>query len=521
MTVLDIDQNYRYVIVKHPTSDTSNLVVSDPQKRGIHFIPACPLSVDQIGLEAKTTPRFDEWHQFASDIREQRTNLVKAELVQRHHPNLYHHQNIGVEFIHQTHQRALVWDDPRVGKTPQAIVSLFGSHTYEANYPALIVCKKSNASDWKRELQIWSQCTVINLCGIPNDLKVVNILDNLHKERVVFIINWQALEVVHKHLKAGTFPATIVDEAHILKNRKSGIHTAVKRLSSDKLLLLTATPIEKPEELYAYAHLLYPRQFTSYWRWVQWFCHWNDGHFGREINGPIEAATPIMHDLISPFTIRRKIGDVVEAENIGFNVHAIRCPASDSDDQDQLDYWYRRFEKEPYIEEFDLELSSTMTRRYRQIELMSNPDAFNLDIKSPKLEHLETLLMDGKQRVVFCSLRSTAEYLHRMLSSSSIFIGGRGGDNDFVNGDTQVLITTPQMAGEGKDYSFAESVVMYELPLSARRLIQCMSRTIKLGVTTVANVDVLIASPLEQNIFELLERKKLHIEEVELNESFK
>jgi ERCC4-related helicase len=108
-----------------------------------------------------------------------------------------------------------------------------------------------------------------------------------------------------------------------------------------------------------------------------------------------------------------------------------------------------------------------------------------------------------------------------MLSSSSIFIGGRGGDNDFVNGDTQVLITTPQMAGEGKDYSFAESVVMYELPLSARRLIQCMSRTIKLGVTTVANVDVLIASPLEQNIFELLERKKLHIEEVELNESFK
>lgn len=54
-----------------------------------------------------------------------------------------------------------------------------------------------------------------------------------------------------------------------LLNRKTQAFKIVKKLTSDYLFLLTATPVRKDfSDLWTLLHLICPKDYTSYWRWI-------------------------------------------------------------------------------------------------------------------------------------------------------------------------------------------------------------------------------------------------------------
>ena len=68
---------------------------------------------------------------------------------------LFPHQRAGVAFL-STARRALLADEPGLGKTAQAIRALKKlSETSDGSLPALIVCPNTLKKNWKREFARW------------------------------------------------------------------------------------------------------------------------------------------------------------------------------------------------------------------------------------------------------------------------------------------------------------------------------------------------------------------------------
>lgn len=504
---------------KYFTTEIQTGLICYDTKPKFNTLPPTPAALDQIPNHKELMT--DDTLKILQKIKAKLSIMLqikKGLAIPSLDERLYHHQKQGVHFINSAGNRVLIWDDARTGKTSQALVALFGKQAEPSIKPCLIVCKRANSAEWLQEFNNWNthNITATNIAKSSNPLKLQTIQNSKHK---VFIVNWQSLPYLSKYIKANHFESIIVDEAHVLKNRKSQATKAMKKLKSKNLILLTATPYEKLEEFYTYCNLLYPKQFNSYWRFVNWFCTFEDTFFGIKITGIKENTIHIFHEMISRFTIRRKLSDVIKANDIQVIVSKI-----ETDMSVKIKEIYNDLEKLKYISSLDLELPNKMSARIKQQQLVSNPLSLGVIAPNLKLEKLLSYIKQFNRVVIFCSRIETIKMLNECIDNSVAFHGGSlTDDSEFISGKKPVLITNPQMGGEGKDYSFADRIIFYELPLppSATRLTQCMARGVKLGVTKKAHVDFIIGSPIEHNIYMLIERKQLDIQQSELLEVIK
>ena len=64
----------------------------------------------------------------------------------------------------------------------------------------------------------------------------------------------------------------ICDEAHRLKNRKALQTQFVRRIKTNHAYMVTGTPMmNRTEELWSLLNILYPKTFTSFWRFVDMY----------------------------------------------------------------------------------------------------------------------------------------------------------------------------------------------------------------------------------------------------------
>jgi SNF2 family DNA or RNA helicase len=99
-------------------------------------------------------------------------------------------------------------------------------------------------------------------------------------------------EVFLRDMAAGVVPLrwqiVFTDEAHKHNNRKTKIFEALKKLDSTWMIINTGSPMKRgPENLWALLNLINPKRWSSYWRYVENYCHVVKNQFGAyEIIGP-------------------------------------------------------------------------------------------------------------------------------------------------------------------------------------------------------------------------------------------
>lgn len=213
--------------------------------------------------------------------------------------DLFPHQRAGVEFL-ATARRALLADEPGLGKTAQAIRALKLLHDKgEDVFPALIVCPNTLKKNWKREFEKWWP-------GI--DVQVIKGTATQRRAQFehpanVYVINWESLrthsklasygsialsrcancgghdtrvtptrcEVHQRELNTIDFKAVVADEMHRSKDPKSKQSRALWAASGDADIrfALTGTPIaNNVVDMWAILHWISPEEWPSKTKWI-------------------------------------------------------------------------------------------------------------------------------------------------------------------------------------------------------------------------------------------------------------
>ena len=222
--------------------------------------------------------------------------------------DLFPHQRAGVEFL-ATAKRALLADEPGLGKTAQAIRALARLHEKgEPVFPALVVCPNTLKMNWEREFEKWWPGIRVQVIGgtATNRRKqfapLIDPKDDEPKPHVV-VINWESLrthsrlapygsvalarcpecgghnekittgkcEVHQRELNQIDFKSVIADEIHRSKDPKSKQTRALWAATGDADIrfALTGTPIANNVlDMWTILHWISPEEWPSKTRWI-------------------------------------------------------------------------------------------------------------------------------------------------------------------------------------------------------------------------------------------------------------
>jgi SNF2 family DNA or RNA helicase len=177
---------------------------------------------------------------------------------------LYPYQIEGVAFLAGT-GRALLADDMGLGKTLQAIGAADWLRAHEGVRRVLIICPASLKHQWAREIERFTGQATEIIQG-PAPVRGVQ----YRREAAFFIVNYELilrdLSVINETLCPDLI---IMDEAQRIKNWRTKIAAAVKRIPSRYVFVLSGTPLEnRLEDLYSLMQVVDPQVLGPLWRYL-------------------------------------------------------------------------------------------------------------------------------------------------------------------------------------------------------------------------------------------------------------
>lgn len=208
------------------------------------------------------------------------------------------YQKKDVEFIVKQH-KIIDGSEPGTGKT---LVALTAAKDLSAS-SILIICPKISFGVWEQEALKWYNWESTIYTGTPTQR--TRIWKNFIVEnRTIMITNYAKLaEVLNLRPNWHTI---IADEVHQggLLNHKTVAFKTFKKFKSASLMLLTGTPIRRgPQDLWTLLHLCAPRQFTSYWSFLNQYCIVLTDMYGQHIEGRPKNV-PEYNAMLTPYFIR-------------------------------------------------------------------------------------------------------------------------------------------------------------------------------------------------------------------------
>lgn len=175
-------------------------------------------------------------------------------------------QRAGVSWIVRNNGRALLADEPGLGKTIQAIGA---ACAYRHEWPLLVVSPSSARFHWEAEFRQW----LPDRSYLPSDAILVVTSEKSASRKyvdkaLVIVTSYDLVhrEVVKKALHRVAPNVVICDECHYLKNGKAQRTKALLPLlkSARRAILLSGTPaLSRPSEVFWQLHALDPNQWAD------------------------------------------------------------------------------------------------------------------------------------------------------------------------------------------------------------------------------------------------------------------
>lgn len=199
---------------------------------------------------------------------QQRQTLIDTKYTDGHlhgllKAKLFPYQEQGILFAAKA-GRCLIADEMGLGKTIQAIGTAELLRKECGINSVLIICPTSLKYQWESEIRKFTNSTVRVIEG--HHLKRREQYKSPEFYKIVSYNSAANDLKVFRHLQSDL---VILDEAQRIKNWKTQIANAVKRIESDFLTVLTGTPLEnKLEELYSIVQYIDPYCLGPYYKFL-------------------------------------------------------------------------------------------------------------------------------------------------------------------------------------------------------------------------------------------------------------
>lgn len=528
--------------------------------------------------ELQIGPRLAEWAKNEKANRIDPTNLLRdIEVQEIGDQDLFPHQRAGVDFLAKA-RRALLADEPGLGKTAQAIRALKRlADSGEEVFPALIVCPNTLKKNWEREFDKWwpgVNVSVIN--GSAAQRKKA-----FEDDAQVYVINWESLRTHSKLSKYGSialarcedcgghdskitptrcevhprelnlidFKAVIADEIHRSKDPKSK-QTRALWAATDKADIryaLTGTPIANDVvDLWPILHWLDPKEWPSKTKWIDRYVNTMMNAFGgMMVIGLKPAMTDEFYAGINPRMRRMLKAKVLpwlpavlnERRDVEMGAKQAKAYKQMMENMIAL---LERDETEEYSGEAVVAPNPlTQALRllqfassYAQIELtetgeekiiLSDPsckvDALIDDMKSGDFgDDSVAVCAVSRQLIDILSARLTKEGVPHGLITGTVSAEDRQkAIDDFQAGKTKWILFTAQAGGVGVTLTAARRLVMLQRPWSLVDYKQALDRVHRIGSEihdSVIITDYVTEGTIEERVIQALDVKSENFEEV-------
>lgn len=448
------------------------------------------------------------------------TKLELTEAFKKRHSRLRPYQ---LEDVRLLGNRAvgLILSDPRTGKTPTAI-SVFKEKNVKKY---LVLCPASITYQWKEEIEQWQ--------GIKAE-----IAQGTKKKRLEMYQDWTEGALIMGYelfridqdaiLEHKDIEGIILDEAHKIKNHKSQIFTAVRRLNKiqHKLLLSGTLAPNKSHEIFATLNFAFPGIFTGYYRFLDYFFitetqkNWAT-QIEYQVIGDLKNKTELPQ-FLSRVAVQHKQIEVMpwlpDKDYVKIKLDLNKKQAKYIEEMEEF------FETEHVIVENQL----TQILRIRQI--CQAPELLELDGKSPKIEWIEQFIKDfpEKQIIIFSNFTSFLKLLSEKLKIPNLIVGETPAGkrnllkNLFQEGKIKVLLVNIKAGKEGLTLDNAEVSIFCDVFPPASDITQAENR---MTATTEARKDkentiykLMMKDTYDEYTYDLVEK---NIDDIKIINSYK
>ena len=415
------------------------------------------------------------------------------------------YQKEGVRMIEERNGRCLLADQPRLGKTIQAIAYLT---LHPEIRPALIVVPASIKIQWQREIKKW----------LPGEnCKVINGLKDTIPDNGIVIINYDILYNYYCDIEDKKFTLLIGDEIHKVKNMSARRSKAFKYLSKgiDHIIGLSGTPISnRPSEFFTILNVLAPDTFNSHQKYLDDFCNAKRDPSGKGSSNP-EKLNAILKSTIMIRRLRSEVWtDIPEKERIIIPVEINNRTEYQTAERDLIAY-----------------LRETKGNRAAQNAIRSEALArFNVlkDIAArgkfdQAVDWIEDFI-EAEKLVTFCVHRNMVEQLNERFSKNSVkYYGGMSNKQKdhavekFTNDpSTELFIGNVLAAGVGLPLHVADATLTLELGWVPSDHEQAEDRVISNDKknTPITAYYLVATDTIEETIAAMIDRKSVILSKI-------
>jgi SNF2 family DNA or RNA helicase len=485
--------------------------------------------------------------------------------------DLFPHQRAGVKFL-TTARRALLADEPGLGKTAQAIRALKQLQDGgEQVFPALIVCPNTLKKNWKREFDKWWP-------GL--DIQVIKGSATQRRKQFdepsqIFIINWESLrghsrlapygsvalarckecgghdekvtenrcEVHLRELNKISFKSVIADEIHRSKEPKSKQSRALWAATgtADIRYALTGTPIANNVlDLWAILHWISPEEWPSKTRWIDRMVNTMLNAFGgMMVLGVKPHMEPEFYAALNPRMRRMLKAKVLPwLPEMVFERRDVEMSTKQKKAYEQM--------RDMMIAELEdgeaITAPSALTQTIRLLQFASSYAEIATNEESGEIKAVLTdpsckvdQLMDdikngdfGNDSVAVCAVSRQLIYLlsaaltkekieHGLITGAQDEDERQQAVDDFQAGKIKWILFTAQAGGVGITLTAARRLIMLQRPWSLVDHRQALDRVHRIGSEihdSIIVTDYVTEGTIEERVIQVLETKADNFEQI-------
>ena len=485
--------------------------------------------------------------------------------------DLFPHQRAGVEFL-TTARRALLADEPGLGKTAQTIRALKKLSETENIFPALITCPNTLKKNWFREFGMWwPEARVQVISGSATQRRA-----QFATDADVYVINWESLrshsrlapygsvalarcvtcgghdekvtenrcEIHKRELNSIDFKAVVADEIHRSKDPKSKQTRALWAATGDADIryALTGTPIANNVlDLWPILHWLSPTEWPSKTRWIDRMVDTMMNAFGGLL---VLGVKPHMEEEFYA-AINPRMRRMLKARVLPWLPPVL---------SERRDVEMSTKQAKAYAQMRDLMIAeleggdavtapSVLTQTTRLLQFASSyaetqfdeftGEATGIRLAEPSCK-VDALMGDiasgdfGTDSVAVCAVsRQLIELLSAAMTKAKIehglITGAQDEDqrqkavDDFQSGKIKWILFTAQAGGVGITLTAARRLVMLQRPWSLVDHKQAMDRVHRIGSEihdTIVITDYVTDNTIEERVIDVLSSKADNFEQI-------